>query len=418
MPEQEAPQHRPPLVRHHEGRVVAGVASGIADHLHVHVRWVRLIFTVLVTSGVGVLAYLAFWLLVPSDSGEPALDLRAPRELVSTILGALPHDRRRQRILVIDLLIGISISSALGFSGLGFGSRSLLPLSVGGIGALLIWWRAPAAQREQWTSDARRVGSRIGGQRTGPILIIAGGVGLVIVGVASFLAANHALTEARDGALAIGATVVGVLLVTGPWLFRLLRELARERRARIRAQERAEVAAHVHDSVLQTLALLQSQAEDPDNVRRLARRQERELREWLYPASDNAAETFAVALRRAAADVEDAHGIGVEVVVVGDAPLDDALSATVAAAREGLVNAAKSSGAPSVSLFAEVNGSKVEVFVRDRGQGFDVDAIPHDRKGIRESIIGRMTRHGGKADIRSGPDGTEVALSVQRQATT
>jgi signal transduction histidine kinase len=252
------------------------------------------------------------------------------------------------------------------------------------------------------------------------LLIVLGGIGLVIIGVTSFLAANDALAQARDGALAIGATLVGVLLVTGPWLWRLVRELSAERRARIRVQERAEVAAHVHDSVLQTLALLQSRADDPHEVRRLARRQERELREWLYTSPAEQASTnetsFASSLRRAAADVEDAHAVSVDVVVVGDAPLDDSLVATVAAAREGMVNAAKSSGAPNVSVFAEVTDRGVEVFVRDRGHGFDPEQIPADRRGIRESIVGRMTRNGGKAAIRSGPTGTEIALTVPRQA--
>jgi signal transduction histidine kinase len=248
--------------------------------------------------------------------------------------------------------------------------------------------------------------------------VVIGGVGLVIVGVTSVLAAHDALAQARAGALAIGATLVGVLLVTGPWLFRLVRELTAERRERIREHERAEVAAHVHDSVLQTLALIQGQAADPDAVRRLARRQERELREWLYQKPGETADgspTFASALRATAADVEDAHGVDVEVVVVGDAPLDEALSATVAAAREGMVNAAKSSGASVVSVFAEIGPGGVEVFVRDRGKGFDPEDVPVDRRGIRDSIVGRMARHGGTGLVRSGPNGTEVALSVGRK---
>ena len=408
---------RPALVRRADGRLLAGVAQGISAHLGVNVAFIRLLFAVLAANGVGFLAYIAFWILVPDEQGETRL--RRPRDAMHALLHNRPgDDPHRRRKLLAYALVGAAVASILGATGINVGSHSLLPLSIAGIGALLIWWRAPETQRAKWTQDARSYGARFSSR--GPSLVVLGGIGLVIAGVASFLAANDALAQARDGALAIGATVVGVALVTGPWLFRLFRELSAERRARIREQERAEVAAHVHDSVLQTLALLQSQADNPDSVRRLARRQERELRDWLYPVkADGAADgTFATALRAAAADVEDAHGITVDVIVVGDAAMDDTLAATVAAAREGMVNAAKSSGAPSVSVFAEVDEAEVEVFVRDRGRGFDPDRVPGDRQGIRESIVGRMTRHGGRADIRSGPAGTEVALSLPRQASS
>ena len=412
---------RPTLTRTGDGRLVAGVAMGLSKHLGVNVVVVRVVFALLAVNGVGALVYLAFWLLVRDDDSELSrpLRLRHPRDVPRTILRARPGDvPHRRRKLLGYVVIGMVAASLLGVAHIGFGGNSVLPLSVAGAGALLIWWRSPEAQRAQWTRDARHYTSRF--SRRGPLLIVLGGIGLVIVGVTSFLAANNALAQARAGALAIGATLIGVLLVTGPWLWRLLRELSAERRARIREQERAEVAAHVHDSVLQTLALVQSKADDPHEVRRLARRQERELREWLYTspaAAASAGETsFAGSLRQAAADVEDAHAVSVDVVVVGDAPLDEPLIATIAAAREGMVNAAKSSGAPSVSVFAEVTDRGVEVFVRDRGSGFDPDHIPADRRGIRESIVGRMTRNGGKAAIRSGPTGTEVTLTVPRQA--
>ena len=423
--EAQAPSGRPrlALVRSSEGRLLAGVAGGIARQLGVSVGLVRFVFAILTFNGIAILAYLAIWLLVPDDTddGSGRTRLRRPRDLTRAALRVQPGDdpHRRQKLLAY-VLLGSAVGSLLGLLGLHTGSGSGIPVTVAVIGALLIWWRAPEPQRAQWSSDARRYGSRL--SRRGPLLVVLGGVGLVIVGVTAFLAAHDALAQARAGALAIGATLVGVLLVTGPWLVRLFRELTAERRERIREHERAEVAAHVHDSVLQTLALIQSQATDSDAVRRLARRQERELRDWLYtPAptvDDGAAPTFASALRAAAADVEDDHGISIDVVVVGDTAVDDAVSATIAAAREAMVNAAKSSGAATVSVFAEVGASGVEVFVRDRGHGFDLDAVPADRRGIRDSIVGRMARHGGTATVRTGETGTEVALSLARKVST
>ncbi|HET7530993.1 MAG TPA: PspC domain-containing protein [Mycobacteriales bacterium] len=415
------PQKRPPLVRHSDGRLVAGVANGVARHLGVNVVVVRAAFALLAVNGVGGLAYLALWLLVPdeTDDGSGRTRLSRPREVIRAIVKVRPgDDPHRRRKLLAYVLFAVAAGSILGAFGVHLGGSSGLPLLLAAVGAVLIWWRAPEAQREQWSSDARRYGSRL--SRRGPLLVVLGGIGLVIAGVTAFLAAHDALAQARAGALAIGATLVGVLLVAGPWLFRLLRELTAERRERIREHERAEVAAHVHDSVLQTLALIQSQAGDQDAVRRLARRQERELRDWLYtPTSSTASDeapTFAVALRTAAADVEDTHGITIEVVVVGDTAVDDATAATIAAAREAMVNAAKSSGAPVVSVFAEVGSSGVEVYVRDRGRGFDPELVPDDRRGIRDSIVGRMSRHGGTATVRSGETGTEVALTLARKA--
>jgi signal transduction histidine kinase/phage shock protein PspC (stress-responsive transcriptional regulator) len=405
------------LLRRSDGRLLAGVATGIAQHLGVPVAAVRLVFAVLMANGIGALAYVGLWLLVSdeNDDGSGRTRLRRPWQVPHAIFRNRPGDDPHRRAKLLGyVLFGLATSSALGFFGLNFGGNSLLPLSIAGIGALLIWSRAPEAQREAWSSDARRVGSHLG--RRGPLLVILAGIGLVVLGVTSFLASHDALAQARNGAIAIGATLVGVTLVAGPWLWRLIRELSAERRERIREHERAELAAHVHDSVLQTLTLIQSQAADPDAVRRLARGQERELRSWLYATpSDNGQAMLSTTLRNAAAEVEDVHGVAIDVVVVGDAPVDEALTATVAAAREGMVNAAKSSGAASVSVFAEVSNKKVEVFVRDRGRGFDLDEVPDDRRGIRDSIVGRMARHGGKGSVRTGPTGTEVALSVSRK---
>jgi signal transduction histidine kinase len=237
------------------------------------------------------------------------------------------------------------------------------------------------------------------------------------------LAAHDALAQARAGALGIIAVLGGVLLVAGPWLLRVTRDLRAERRERIREQERAAVAAHVHDSVLQTLALLQARAGDPAAVRRLARQQERDLRDWLYGASGRAEAdlaSFTRRLRVVCAEVEDDFGVGMEVVTVGDASLDDAalgaddgVTALLGATREAVVNAAKHSGEDSVSVYAEGASNGVSIWVRDRGKGFDLDTVPEDRRGLRDSIRDRMQRAGGTVQIRTSPGGgTEVELSL------
>ncbi|HKA98698.1 MAG TPA: ATP-binding protein, partial [Streptosporangiaceae bacterium] len=208
----------------------------------------------------------------------------------------------------------------------------------------------------------------------------------------------------------------------GPWWLRIARDLVIERQARARAEERADMAARLHDSVLQTLALIQRRADQPQQVIQLARAQERELRSWLFdgpPPGSVAGQgmTLAAGVRLIQQEVEAQHEIAVEVVTVGDCELDDDLSALLAAAREATVNAAKWSGAPVVSLFAEVEPTEVVLFVRDRGRGFDPETVPGDRKGLAESIRARITRRGGSATVRSAPgEGTEVSLVMPRAA--
>jgi signal transduction histidine kinase len=204
--------------------------------------------------------------------------------------------------------------------------------------------------------------------------------------------------------------VLGVIFA--PWIVRLVRSLSAERAERIRSQERAEMAAHLHDSVLQTLALVQ-RADDPKQVAALARRQERELRAWLSGRMAHAEGRLVKALEDAAADVEEAHGVAVDVVAVGDRDLDAKAEALVAAAREAMVNAAKFGDGSPVSVYAETDDGRAQVFVRDRGPGFDPQAVPTDRRGIRESIVGRMERYGGRATITSSPEGTEVELRLR-----
>ncbi len=244
------------------------------------------------------------------------------------------------------------------------------------------------------------------------------GIALVILAGFVFLQATDALSAARDVILAVIAVVVVLGAIFAPWVLRLFRSLTEERAQRIRSQERAEMAAHLHDSVLQTLALVQRRSTDPQEVAALARRQERELRAWLSerPAPGKAA-ALAPALEAAAAEVEERHGVPVEVVVVGERELDSNLEALVAAAREAMTNAAKFGAGSPVDVYAESNSDTVHVYVRDRGPGFDPGALPPDRHGVRESIVGRMERHGGRARIASDPEtGTEVELELPARA--
>jgi signal transduction histidine kinase len=391
------------------------VAGGIADHLDVPVLVVRAVLAVLAGSGIGFLAYIALWVLVPAD-----VPGRYP-----LLLPHGPQRRAQLRTLAGYAVVAIVVSGVLGIFGSPFGGGTLGPLTLAGVGALLIWRRTSADQRERWTSDARRYGSVLGARRDW--IIAGGGILLVLGGVASFLAAHDALAQARAGALGIIAVLGGVLLVAGPWLLRVTRDLSAERRERIREQERAAVAAHVHDSVLQTLALLQARAGDPAAVRRLARQQERDLRDWLYasagatgrPETDSA--SFTRRLRASCAEVEDDFGVGVEVVTVGDAALDAAartadserVTALLGAMREALVNAAKHSGEDIVSVYAEGEADRASLWVRDRGKGFDPDTVPEDRRGLRDSVRERMQRVGGAVHLRTSPgSGTEVELSL------
>jgi signal transduction histidine kinase len=245
------------------------------------------------------------------------------------------------------------------------------------------------------------------------------GVTLVLAAAIVFLQFTGALAAATDVALAAIVVAIALVVIFAPWFVRLVTSLSIERAERIRSQERAEVAAHLHDSVLQTLALVQKRAGDPREVAALARRQERELRSWLSGARPHAESDrrLVAALQRAAEEIEHAHGVAVDVVAVGDAPLDRDGEALVAAAREAMLNAAKFAGGAPVAVYAEAGADRLQVFVRDRGPGFDPAAVPPDRRGVRESIVGRMRRHGGRAEIHASPGaGTEVELVLERTA--
>jgi signal transduction histidine kinase len=299
--------------------------------------------------------------------------------------------------------------------GIWFSDAVVWPVILSAAGGALIWRQstddAPAVDRPAAARAVPRTPSfSLPRDAVGRVFV---GAALVVGGGLVFLWLNDALQPARDVLLAVVVVLIALTLILAPWWLRLVRGLTAERTERIRSQERAEVAAHLHDSVLQTLALMQKRVDDPREVAALARRQERELRAWLNGRRAAGEETVALALESAAAEVEEAHGVPIEVVAVGDAPLDERARALVAAAREAMVNAAKFAG--PVALFAEVDPERIEVFVRDRGPGFDPAAVPDDRRGVSESIVGRMERHGGRAVVHTAPgEGTEVELVMTR----
>jgi signal transduction histidine kinase len=343
-----------------DGRALAGVCAGIAQTLGVDVTLVRLVFALLaLAGGAGIVLYFALWAWSAAD-------------------------RPRWTILLL-LLAGSLLLGALGVSERGVAGIVLVAAGL----ALAL---------------------RQGGSFRPDAPLSYGGVALAGFGVILLLQDGNAPTRL----LAPGAVAGALVLVTGPWLWRLALERDEERSARIRTEERADVAARVHDSVLQTLALIQRHASEPRRVASLARRQERELRGWLYsarPLGDDGTSLVA-ALSAAAADVEELHGVRIELASAGDAPPENAL---VLAAREAMTNAAKFSGVEKIDVYADVVDDEIAVFVRDRGAGFDPTAVPEDRQGIRDSIKGRLERAGGSAVITSAPGaGTEVELRLPR----
>ncbi|MFJ9406330.1 PspC domain-containing protein [Streptomyces sp. NPDC101393] len=400
------------LYRSADGRMLGGVARGLAGHLGLPVSWVRIVFVALfLAEGMGALLYAAFWFFVPLGVG--GVESRPPAQTDGKrgLLGRRPD--KGQVFALIALLVGITVVASR-FQ-LGRANSYLWPVLLIGAGVALVWRQADNSRRAQWLELGRRKGLL-------PVLRGAAGVVLVGAGVTGIVVLQGSVRHLGSVLQATLAVVVGIALLAGPYLVRITQDLSEERLMRIRAQERAEVAAHVHDSVLHTLTLIQRSADDPREVARLARAQERELRAWLYKPEgrgkdeDEEPTALADAVRRAAAEVEDHHGVPIEVVIVGDCPLDEALDAQMQAAREAMVNAAKYGGeGGAVQVFAEVEGRSVFVSVRDRGPGFDLDAVPGDRMGVRESIIGRMERNGGTARLRTAPEGgTVVELEMER----
>ncbi|MEV7005615.1 PspC domain-containing protein [Streptosporangium sp. NPDC051022] len=380
----------PRLMRPVEGRLVAGVAQGAAAQLGLDPVVLRLAFVLLtVLDGIGAVAYAALWMFTPREPYEGKEPARDWSQLAA--YGA----------------IGLALLALGWLTGAATGGIGAWPVAVGGVGSLILWQQADPDRRQRWMTHT------VGQVRQNRVRTVIGLV-LVVIGAIGFLAANNELGKARPGIVFTLVVVGGVALIAAPWLAALWKELQRERRERIRQEERAEFAAHVHDSVLHTLTLIQRNAHDAREVMRLARSQERELRNWLYQPKQDADVSVAAAVRRVAAEEEDAHGVPIEVVCVGDCPLTPELSAMMQAARQAMVNAAKYSESSVISVYAEAEPDEVTIFVRDRGVGFDMAEVPEDRMGIRQSIIGRMERHGGSARVRTEPgEGTEVMLTMK-----
>jgi signal transduction histidine kinase/phage shock protein PspC (stress-responsive transcriptional regulator) len=420
-----ARRSRLPLRRPARGRWFGGVAAGLAAHLDVPVALVRAAFVALTPlGGAGPVLYAFWWVCVPP--GDPAAAAHDARPSALTRLARRQPGEAARRWPVTDVAVGVLLVAVAALlvaarSGADVGVGWVLPALVLLAGLALAWSQLDATARG-------RLRDRAGGRTPVALLRVLGGV--VLAGVGLLLLVGQASGRGVDAATLVQSVVAalamlaGVALVLAPWWLRLVGELGDERAARARESERADIAAHLHDSVLQTLALIRAHADEPAEVARMARAQERELREWLYDDRPAPGTSLAAALRAVVAEVEDSRtgrdgrAVAVDTVVVGDRVPDADTAALLQATREALVNAVVHGRAP-VSLYLEVGPEQVEVFVRDHGDGFDAEAVGPDRFGVRESIIGRVRRRGGTATVTSSPErGTEVHLVVPCRATS
>ena len=403
-----------PLRRDPADRLAGGVASGIAAWRGLSATTVRIVFVLLalVSLGWAVPAYVLAWLLIPAAGQDTSIGSRARSDSRGIALAA-----GLVSLLVLALLVAGALND-------GWFSNWAWPQLISVAGLVLIWRNATPDEQATLRRLAEPLGAAAAPAKPGRRSAIRLAIGaLLIIGGAAWLStmrASLALLRPLGGVVLV---IAGIVLCLGPWWLRIARDLGLERQARVRAEERekerADIAARIHDSVLQTLALIQRRAEDPQKVVQLARLQERELRSWLFegraPNEADADATLAFGVRQIQRDVEARYEVPVEAVTVGDCELDENLNALLAAAREATVNAAKWSGASVISLFAEVEPDEVSIVVRDRGKGFDPESVPEDRKGLAESIHGRMARRGGTATVSTAPgEGTKVLLKMPR----
>ena len=382
-------------------RVIAGVAAGIAERLGIDPIVIRLAFIVLAfAGGFGVIVYLVSWLI----AAEPVDD-----EV------QVPSTGLRQIVAVALVVSGLLL--LLRAAGVWFGDAIVWSVGLAAFGSAVLWSRTDVGRTQfaRLTSRLPRTTADIVSGRSKGRFIA--GTLLVVAGMAILLGAHTSFRTIGNVGFAVVVTAIGVGLAIGPWIFDLVRQLGDERRQRIRSEERAEVAAHLHDSVLQTLAMIQ-RAPSREEMTTLARAQERELRSWLYGRTPSGDAMLREEMEAMAARIERVHRVAIDVVVVGDLPVDERVRALIDAAGEAATNAAKHSGARTISIYAEIADGTADVYVRDEGKGFDAGEQAPDRRGISESIVGRMERNGGTATISSSPsEGTEVHLTLPRRAS-
>lgn len=397
------------MYRPQSGRVLVGVCAGLSAHLGVPLAWARGGFVMATLfGGVGVPAYLMLWIFTPAGyhvdprTGEvQAADGGSLGERIGRIDPAW-------RVLIAGAgMLALGGPLLAGMFGTDLPLTSVLAVLAVVAGAVIAWSRLDAEERRHW------LGVRSSRDRSSLARIVAGAA-LAVSGSIVLATRGSGPTILWDVLIATLAVLCGLGLVLAPWALRFWRRLQDEQASRIRETERADIAAHLHDSVLQTLALIQ-RTDDPARIAQLARAQERELRTWLYGGGKAATDSLATAATDIAAEVEELHGVPIDLVVTGDRPLDEGAEALVRAFREALLNAVRH-GAPPVTAYVEAGHERVEAFVRDRGAGFDIADIPEDRLGVRESILGRMERHGGTAKIRRLEGGTEVELCLPVEA--
>ncbi len=375
----------PLIPRSADNRVLGGVAGGLGRRTGIEPDLIRAGFVVLTfAGGVGAVAYALAWMLSREAEPHEVSPMETHQQIATAVLFA-------GTVLLLRSL------------GLWFGDRVVYPVALFAFGIAAITARRFGEDRD-WLA---RITSESGAAARGRMAI---GAVFMVGGVTFLLSSIDAIEQAGFVALAVAATAAGLFLLLGPWIFRLADNVRAERRERIRSDERAEVAAHLHDSVLQTLSLIQ-RTDDPRRMSTLARAQERELRSWLYGTEGRPGRLHA-AIREQANRAEHEYDVPVDVVAVGDdAALTERTRALVDAAGEAITNAAKHSGSDKVSVFVERGDDQIEVFVSDQGSGFDPAAVDEDRHGIASSIKGRMRRSGGGAEVTSTPgEGTEVRL--------